>query len=280
MGSERAPSGFENTEGSEKRHPVSLSIAGSDSGGGAGLQADLRTFSSLGVHGATVVTLITAQNTRGVQGIEVLPGEFVRRQYSSVVGDFEVGSAKSGALGNTEMVRVVLECLQERPLDQLVIDPVMVSKHGDPLMADEAQELIRDELLACGVLTTPNPHEAQILSGQTISNVESMKEAARRIYDYGIRHVLVKGSHLEGVVRDIFFDGHGFIEYGADRIESDDVHGSGCAHSAAITARLALGDSVEDAIGFARAYISRAISDARRVGGGIQPVNPMHEVWK
>lgn len=269
-----------NAADEEALHPVALTIAGSDSGGGAGVQADLKTFAALGVHGTSVLTLVTAQNTQGVDGLQMLPGEAVRRQYRSVVGDFEVDAAKTGALGNAEMIGVVLETLQEQPVDELVVDPVMVSKHGDPLMAEEAQKLIRDELLQQALVVTPNPHEAEILSGQSIGNVDSMKEAARRIHDFGPQNVLIKGSHLDGVVRDILFDGTGFIEYGADRIRNGRVHGSGCVHSAAIAGRLALDDSIEDAVGFAREFISGAIEHAPRVGGGIQPVNPMHEVWE
>jgi hydroxymethylpyrimidine/phosphomethylpyrimidine kinase len=264
----------------ESLHPVAMTVAGSDSGGGAGIQADLKTFAAIGVHGTSVLTLVTAQNTRGVDGLQMLPGEAVRRQYNAVMSDFEVNAAKTGALGNAEMIGVVLESLQDDPIDKLVVDPVMVSKHGDPLMVEEAQKLIRDELLQRAALVTPNPHEAEILSGRSIGGPDTMKEAAKRIFDHGPQFVLIKGSHLDKVVRDVLYDGTGFIEYGADRIRNKRVHGSGCVHSAAITARLALGDSLEDAVGFAREFITRAIQTAPKVGGGIQPVHPMHEVWK
>ncbi|MGM0556132.1 MAG: bifunctional hydroxymethylpyrimidine kinase/phosphomethylpyrimidine kinase [Myxococcota bacterium] len=267
-------------EQEEPLHPVATTVAGSDSGGGAGIQADLKTFAALGVHGTSVLTLVTAQNTRGVDGLQMLPAEAVRRQYKAIMSDFEVDASKTGALGNAEMIGVVLECIQDDPVDKLVVDPVMVSKHGDPLMVEEAQQLIRDELLEHAFLVTPNPHEAEILSGRSVGGPDTMKEAAKRIFDHGPQHVLVKGSHLDKVVRDILYDGTGFIEYGADRISNERVHGSGCVHSAAITARLALGDSLEDAVGFARKFISRAIETAPKVGGGIQPVNPMHEVWE
>lgn len=267
-------------EEEESLHPVAMTIAGSDSGGGAGIQADLKTFAALGVHGTSILTLVTAQNTRGVKGLQMLPGEAVRRQYRTVMSDFEINAAKTGALGNTEMIGVVLECLQDDPVEQLVVDPVMVSKHGDPLMVEEAQKLIRDELLEHAVVVTPNPQEAEILSGRSIGGPDTMKDAAKRIFDHGPENVLIKGSHLDKVVRDILYDGTGFIEYGADRIDTKRVHGSGCVHSSAITARLALGDSLEDAVGFARKFISRAIETAPKVGGGIQPVNPMHGVWE
>jgi hydroxymethylpyrimidine/phosphomethylpyrimidine kinase len=264
----------------DERHPVAMTIAGSDSGGGAGAQADLKTFAALGVHGTSVLTLVTAQNTKGVDGLQMLPGEAVRRQFQSVVGDFDIGAAKTGALGNADMIGVVIECLQDASVGHLVVDPVMVSKHGDPLMVEEAQMLIRDELLQHATIVTPNPHEAEILAGQSVGGPDSMKEAAKRIFDHGPEYVLIKGSHLDKVVRDILYDGTGFIEYGADRISTKRLHGSGCVHSAAISAKLAVGDTIEDSVGFARDFITKAIESAPRVGGGIQPVNPMHGVWE
>lgn len=268
------------SEDDEPLHPVAMTIAGSDSGGGAGVQADLKTFAALGVHGISVLTLVTAQNTRGVKGLQMLPVETVRRQFKTVGSDFEINAGKTGALGDVEVIGAVLECLEEAPLAALVVDPVMVSKHGDALMNEQAQKLIRDGLLQHATIVTPNPHEAEILSGRSIGGVESMKEAAKFIYDHGPENVLIKGSHLDKVVRDLLYDGTGFVEYGADRIENKRVHGSGCVHSAAITSRLALGDSVDKAIGFARTFITKAIESAPRVGGGIQPVNPMHGVWE
>ena len=263
----------------DQQRPVALTIAGSDSGGGAGAQADLKTFAAVGVHGTSVLTVVTAQNTRGVDDVFVLPAEIVRKQYGSVVEDFSPGATKTGALGNAQMIGTVLECLEDSPVPNLVVDPVMVSKHGDPLMPEEARRMIRDDLLEHALLVTPNPHETEMLAGSSVSGIDSMKEAAKRIFDHGPEHVLVKGSHLDDIVRDILYDGTGFIEYGADRVESSRLHGSGCVHSAAIVSRLAQGDALEDAIGFARDFITRAIARAPVVAGGIQPVNPMHAVW-
>ncbi len=267
-------------EEEEKRHPVALTIAGSDSGGGAGLQADLKTFAACGVFGASVVTLITAQNTRGVSAVETLSEPLIRAQFQAVVGDLEPLAAKTGALGSDEVIETVAQCLAERPIERLVVDPVMVSKHGDPLMPERAQRTLRDRLLDGALLVTPNRHEAQVLCGHEVGNVASMKEACKRIRDFGVEHVLIKGAHLDDIVRDIFFDGTGFIEYGADRVDSPRVHGSGCVYSSAITARLALGDDLTEAIGFAREFITQAIGNAPLVGGGISPVNPMYEFWK
>lgn len=262
----------------EPRWPCALTVAGSDSGGGAGAQADLKTFAASGVHGTSVLTLITAQNTREVSGMQMLPAEAVRRQYTAVVEDFEPEALKTGALGSAEMVRTVAQCLEDYDGPR-VIDPVMISKHGNALMPEEGQVVLRDELLPHATVATPNRHEAQALSGDAVDDLNSMKEAARKIHDLGAENVVIKGSHLEDVVRDILYDGAGFVEYGADRIDTDRLHGSGCVFSSAITARLARGEDIAEAVGFAREFITRAIETAPRVGGGINPVNPMHELW-
>ncbi len=263
----------------EPRWPVALTVAGSDSGGGAGIQADLKTFAASGVHGTSVVTLITAQNTLEVSGMQMLPAEAVRRQFDAVVDDLEPSALKTGALGSPEMVGVVAGCLDEGFDGPRVVDPVMISKHGNPLMPEEGQAVLRDELLPRATVVTPNRHEAQALTGDSVDDLGSMKEAARKIHDLGAEHVVIKGGHLEDVVRDVLYDGAGFVEYGADRIDTDRLHGSGCVFSSAITARLARGEDVAEAVGFAREFITRAIETAPRVGGGINPVNPMHELW-
>lgn len=264
----------------ESSPPVALSIAGSDSGGGAGLQADLKTFAACGVHGTTVVAAITAQNTEHVEGVEPVSEQMVHGQYRAVVDDLEPAAAKTGALGDATRVRAVSECLQDRPIDSVVIDPVMISKHGDPLMGEEGREVIRDDLLKHATLATPNRHEAEVLSGgHTVRGVDSMKDAARAIHDLGPDAVLIKGRHLEGTVRDIMYDGTGFIEYGADKVPTDRLHGSGCVFSSAITARLAAGQPLPEAVGFARDFITRAIQTAPPLGAGIAPVNPLFSFW-
>ncbi len=264
----------------ETPHPVALTIAGSDSGGGAGIQADLKAFAACEVFGTSVLTLVTAQNTRGVTGIEMIPEPLVRAQFEAVMGDLKPSAAKTGALGSEAVIATVAEMLHERPIDKLVVDPVMVSKHGDPLLPERAQKMIRDRMLEGALLVTPNRHEAEALCGREVGNVASMKEAAKRLHDFGVQNVLIKGSHFDKIVRDIFFDGTGFIEFGADRVDSERLHGSGCVYSAVITARLALGDALAEAIGFGREFISKAIEHAPLVGEGIAPVNPMHEHWK
>ncbi|MFW5967800.1 MAG: bifunctional hydroxymethylpyrimidine kinase/phosphomethylpyrimidine kinase [Persicimonas sp.] len=266
-------------EGDESEHPSALTIAGSDSGGGAGIQADLKTFAACGIHGTSVVTLVTAQNTQSVSGIEMLPEPIIHQQFQAVVEDIPPLATKTGALGNERVIEVVADLLRERPLDNLVVDPVMISKHGDPLLPEPAQRLFRDRMLEGVDLVTPNRHEAEALSDQTVGNVDSMKEAAKCIFDFGPKNVVIKGSHFDEIVRDIFYDGTGFIEYGADRIRSNRVHGSGCVYSSAITARLALGDDLPEALGFAREFINGAIEKAPLIGEGMPPVHPMFDHW-
>ena len=257
--------------------PVALTIAGSDSGGGAGIQADLKSFAACRVHGTTVLTLVTAQNTRGVDALHLVPEEVIRAQFLSVTSDLPPAAAKTGAMGSQRIISLVAELLEERPIDRLVVDPVMVSKHGDPLLPSAAQHTLRDRLLPRALLVTPNRFEAEVLSGRTVEGISSMKDAAKALFDRGARGVLLKGSHLDDkIVRDLYFDGTGFIEYGADRIDSDRVHGSGCVFAAVCCARLAHGDAVEDALGYAREFISGAIEHAPKLGGGISPVDPMH----
>lgn len=259
--------------------PVTLTIAGSDSGGGAGIQADLKTFAACAAYGASIVTLVTAQNTRGVSNVHVLPDEVVRAQFEAVMPDLEPRAAKTGALGNDRMIGLVTECLTQWPIERLVVDPVLVSKHGDPLMSESAARTLVERLLPHCLIVTPNRHEAQVLTGRAVEGPSSMKDAAKALFDRGARNVLIKGAHLDRIVRDIVYDGSGFVEFGADRVDSDRVHGSGCAHSAAITARLAHGDELLEAVAFAREFISSAIEKAPSIGHGISPVNPMHARW-
>jgi hydroxymethylpyrimidine/phosphomethylpyrimidine kinase len=259
--------------------PVALTIAGSDSGGGAGIQADLRTFAALRAHGTSAITLITAQNTVGVSHLHLLPEPTIRAQIEAVCSDLAPAAAKTGALGAEPIIRLVADMLTQRPIPSLVVDPVMVSKHGDALLPDNAVHALRAALLPLALVVTPNRFEAEHLTGRSVSGVESMKDAARRIFDLGVKNVLIKGSHLDHIVRDLLYDGTGFIEFGADRVDSSRVHGSGCVYAAAITARLAHGDSLPEAVHFARDFISGAIAEAPALGSGISPVNPMFRIW-
>ncbi|CAN0556148.1 unnamed protein product [Laminaria digitata] len=256
-----------------------MTIAGSDSGAGAGAQADLKTFAAHRVHGTSVLTLITAQNTVGVDLVHMLPVAVVRAQYEAVYSDLTPAAAKLGALGSEAMIGCVIELLQDYPIDALVVDPVMVTKHGEPLMSEATQRFLARNLLEHALLVTPNRHEAEAITGRGVDSPSSMKDAAKHIFDLGARNVLIKGSHLDRIVRDYFYDGTGFVEFGADRIDSRHVHGSGCVMSASITARLSHGDSLLAAIETTREFISNAIERAPRIGNGIAPVNPFHALW-
>ncbi len=264
----------------EQTLPVATTIAGSDSGAGAGLQADLKTFAACGIHGTSVLTVATAQNTVDVSAMQVMPDDFVRSQFHAVVEDFEPQAVKTGALGSASTIRTVAELLEESSIPHRVVDPVMISKHGDPLLPEQAREVLENYLLPIGELATPNRHEVEALTGERITDLSSMKEAAKRVYDIGVEHVLIKGSHLDGVVKDILYDGTGFIEYGADKIETNRLHGSGCVFSSAITARLSSGDDLPEAVGFARDFITQSIEEAPKLGHGVSPVNPMHGFWE
>ncbi|MBA2662286.1 MAG: bifunctional hydroxymethylpyrimidine kinase/phosphomethylpyrimidine kinase [Bradymonadaceae bacterium] len=260
--------------------PIALTIAGSDSGGGAGIQADLKTFAALEVFGTSVLTMITAQNTVGVSEICVLDEQILRAQYNAVMTDLRPWAAKTGAMGSNTTIGIVAELLEEHPIDKLVVDPVMISKHGEQLLPDDACKALRERLMDKAFLVMPNRHEAAKLTGRTVEGPTSMKDAAKRIFDFGARNVLIKGGHLEKIVRDFYYDGSGFVEFGADRVDSGRLHGSGCVYAAAIVARLCLGDELLAAIEFSREFISGAIEKAPKLGAGISPVNPMHRLWE
>jgi hydroxymethylpyrimidine/phosphomethylpyrimidine kinase len=252
--------------------PVALTIAGSDPSGGAGIQADLKTFHRFGVYGEAVITLITVQNTVKVARVETLAAELVTEQIAAVVEDIPPAAAKTGALGSVAIVLAVAEAAA-RFRFPLVVDPVMVSKHGLPLIADDAAEAVRAKLLPLAALVTPNVPEAEALTGLAIRDVAGMREAARRIREMGARAVLVKGGHLEGAAADVLYDGAVFLEFTVPRIATAHTHGTGCTYSAAITAGLARGASLEDAVARAKQFITEAIRTNPGLGHGCGPVN-------
>lgn len=253
---------------------VALTIAGSDSGGGAGIQADLKTFQRFGVFGASALTLVTAQNTIGVQAIELLPAAFVAQQIAAVAEDFEVRAAKTGALGSPEIIEAVVGALEKHTPPALVVDPVMVSKHGDPLLAPDAAAVLKKLLIPMAFLVTPNLHEAAALLGRPVETEADMRDAARAICDLGAGAALVKGGHLAGgEAVDLFFDGSGFTRFAASRVDTPHTHGTGCTYSAAIVALLARGETIRDAVREAKAFITRAIAKAPGIGHGHGPVD-------
>lgn len=253
--------------------PVALTIAGSDPSGGAGLQADLKTFHHFGVYGEAVVTLITVQNTQRVDRVETLPPDLVAQQIQTVIEDIPPNAAKTGALGNVAIVEAVARAAQ-RFTFPLVVDPVMISKPGARLMDQGAEQALIDHLFRRAFLITPNLHEASALAGFPVADLEAMKRAAEKLVALGAANVLVKGGHLPGRPWDILYtrEGH-FHEFTAERIDTSHTHGAGCTYSAAITAELAKGTPLIHAIERAKAFISRAIRTNPRLGRGSGPLN-------
>jgi hydroxymethylpyrimidine/phosphomethylpyrimidine kinase len=252
--------------------PVALTIAGSDPSGGAGIQADLKTFHQFHVYGEAVLTLLTVQNTVGVEAVEILNPDFAAAQLLAVIEDIPPGAAKTGALGSPEMVeRIAFEAASFT--FPLVVDPVMISKHGAPLMASEAREKLILELIPACALLTPNLHEAAAITGREVSTPRQMREAAEAILDLGAGAVLLKGGHLEGSAMDLLLWHGGELELTEERIDTVHTHGTGCSYSAAITALLARGESLEAAVKQAKKWIHRAIASNPGLGRGQGPVN-------
>jgi len=260
--------------------PKALTIAGSDSGGGAGIQADLKTFAALGVYGTSVITAVTAQNTLGVTGVHNLPPEFVALQLEAVLSDIGTDAAKIGMLANAEIIRAVADKIQEFKLEKLVLDPVMVAKSGDHLLAPEAREALIENLLPLALVVTPNIHEAQVLTGLAISDLDDMEKAARVLHGYGTPYVIVKGGHLEGVATDVLFDGSEFHHFPGERFVTKNTHGTGCTYSAAIAAGLARGLPVFEAVRQAKEYISTALAFALDIGGGHGPTHHLASLYR
>jgi hydroxymethylpyrimidine kinase/phosphomethylpyrimidine kinase len=254
--------------------PVVLTIAGSDSGGGAGIQADLKTFAALGVHGTSAITAITAQNTTGVTDVLELPVELVRKQIAAVVGDMDVQAAKTGMLASAAIVSVVVEAVRDYGLNLLVVDPVMIAKGGAKLLRDDAIDALRKQLLPLAAVVTPNLPEAEVLLGRPIRTLDERKQAARELVAMGARVAVVKGGHAQDAT-DVYCDRSQMIELRAERIDTVNTHGSGCVFSAAIAAWLARGADPLQAASAAKVFITQAIANSLEIGHGHGPVNPM-----
>ena len=250
-----------------------LTIAGSDSGGGAGIQADLKTFMALNVYGTSVLTAVTAQNTLGVQAVVELPPEFVAQQFDSVLSDIGAHAAKTGMLSAIPLVQMVSQKIQEHQLRQLVVDPVMVAKGGHPLLREEARRVLTETLLPLALVVTPNLHEASLLAGMEVNDRTSMEEAARRIKALGPVWVVVKGGHLEQEACDLLFDGQSFRAYVSPKLDTICTHGAGCTFSAAITAGLAKGQDVAEAVATAKTFVTQAMTAGFLIGHGHAPLN-------
>lgn len=246
---------------------VALTIAASDSSGGAGIQVDLAVFRELGVYGASVVTNITAQSTCGIDKICKVPPRIIAAQIDSVTRDFKISACKIGVLYSPRAVSVVAERIRRREIPKVVLDPVITAKNGRVLLTPKAIKRLKQFLIPRVALITPNLHEASILSGVEITNAETARQAAQVLMDMGAKAVLLKGGHMEGEPVDILYDGKHFSEFTGKRIDKQ-MHGTGCILSAAITARLALGDELESAVGFAKQYVGQAIERSVLLGKG------------
>ncbi|MTI81598.1 MAG: bifunctional hydroxymethylpyrimidine kinase/phosphomethylpyrimidine kinase [Firmicutes bacterium] len=259
---------------------IALTIAGSDSGGGAGIQADLKTFAANGVYGASAITAITAQNTQGVQGVAELESSFVALQIRSVLEDMPVDAIKIGMLSNSSIIKAVAEVLTGYPRIPVVLDPVMVAKSGDHLLQPEAREAMLEHLFPLARMITPNLHESGVIVQFKVHTIEDMKKAALAIYEMGVSNVLIKGGHLEGDAVDLLYDGSEFTTYRTQRLTNKHTHGTGCTYSSAIAANLAKGLQLEHAVKYAKEYITGAIEHAFPVGRGIGPTNHFFKLYQ
>jgi len=253
--------------------PIALTIAGSDSGGGAGIQADLKTFAAHGIFGTSAITAVTAQNTLGVTAVDFLKPTIVEAQIAAVMADLRPSAAKTGMLGNEEIIRAVSAAIREFHIDQLVVDPVMVSKSGHRLLLPEAEAAMRSYMVPLAFIVTPNLPEAEVLLARKITTLDQMKSAARDLCSLGAKQALVKGGHLEGeLVPDVFATADELVVLEGERVLTNSTHGTGCTLSAAIAANLAKGLSALDACRDAKTYLAGALKAARPIGQGHGPV--------
>jgi hydroxymethylpyrimidine/phosphomethylpyrimidine kinase len=253
---------------------AALTIAGSDSSGGAGIQADLKTFAALGVYGTSAITAITAQNTIGVSAAFPLEADLVTAQIEAVAGDITLHATKTGMLATAAIVEAVAAAIEELQLPMVVVDPVMLAKSGDRLLDDDAVEAMRTELLPRALVVTPNIPEAEVLSRRQILSIEGARDAARRIHALGPTAVIVKGGHGSGEsLIDLLYDGHDFVEFPTARIVTRNTHGTGCTFASAVAAYLALGETLHEATGLAQRYVAGAIRHGLAIGRGHGPLD-------
>ncbi|MEE4310833.1 MAG: bifunctional hydroxymethylpyrimidine kinase/phosphomethylpyrimidine kinase [candidate division KSB1 bacterium] len=252
-----------------------MTIAGSDSGGGAGIQADLKTFTAFGVYGTSALTALTAQNTTGVQGIFEIPPDFIREQIASVMTDIGTDAAKTGMLANDAIVDVVAEAIETHNIPNVVVDPVMIAKGGDPLLSESARIRIKTRLIPLATVVTPNVFEAETLLDMKIDSLEDMKKAARELRENGCPWIVIKGGHLRNGKEaiDVVYDGTEYHLLKSERYQTENTHGTGCTFSSAIAAGLAKGYDVLKSIETAKAYISAAIRESLAIGSGHGPTN-------
>lgn len=258
---------------------TAMTVAGSDSGGGAGIQADLKTFAAHGVYGSSAITAVTAQNTLGVTAVLALPADIITAQIEAIAGDIGADAVKTGMLANAAIVEAVAAAIETLELPHVVVDPVMVAKSGDRLLEEDAIAAVKSELIPRAYVVTPNVMEAEVLAGLRVGSPADAREAARRIQRLGPRAVIVKGGHLDGPEAiDILFDGHEFIELRAPRLATRHTHGTGCTFASAIAANLALGLELGDAARRAKHYVTGAIRAGLPIGRGHGPLDHFWEL--
>ena len=263
--------------------PSAMTIAGSDSGAGAGIQADLKTFAALGVYGTSVLTAITAQNTVAVTAVHEVPTDVIVAQIDAVATDIGVDAVKTGMLSSSSIIECVVASLKKYPdstgLRRLVVDPVMVAKSGDSLLREDAVGALREQLLPLATVVTPNIPEAETLTGMSIATDDDVWKAAQAIVAMGAASVVIKGGHREGPATDLYYDGRSFREFTSPRIETGNTHGTGCTFASAVAAGLAKGLGTEDAVGQAKEFVTEAIRLSFPIGQGHGPLNHFYKLW-
>ena len=260
--------------------PKAMTIAGSDSGGGAGVQADLKTFAALGVYGASTLTAITAQNTVAVTAVHDIPTDVITAQIDAVLTDIGADAVKTGMLSSSDIIECVCEALEVHGVQRLVVDPVMIAKSGDALLREDAIGSLRTRLLPLAMVVTPNIPEAEALTETTLVSDAAVRRAAEAIVGMGARSVVVKGGHREGPATDLFYDGKEFKEFTAPRFDTVNTHGTGCTFASAVAAGLARGMVVTDAVALAKDYVTEGIRHSFSIGQGHGPLNHFYRCWK
>ncbi|MFC7393891.1 bifunctional hydroxymethylpyrimidine kinase/phosphomethylpyrimidine kinase [Scopulibacillus cellulosilyticus] len=254
-----------------------LTIAGSDSSGGAGIQADLKTFSAHGVYGMSVIAAVTAQNTQGVLAVEDISPDMIGKQIDAIFTDIPVHAVKIGMVSDNASIKIIADKLKIYQPEYIVLDPVMVSKSGYDLLKPEAKQALIEELLPLATVITPNLKEAGVLIDQSITDLQEMEQAAEKIYNFGPKAVLIKGGHLEGEPVDVLYDGNSWKHFNGKRINKNNTHGTGCTLSSAIAGNLANGHTLEEAVLKAKTYIEGAIDHGLAIGKGVGPTNHLYQ---
>ena len=263
-----------------KTTPKCLTIAGSDSGAGAGIQADLKTFAANGVYGTSAITAVTAQNTTGVQDVLEMPINLIENQIDSVLSDIGADAVKTGMLSSSEIIGSVVEKLTHYQIKNVIVDPVMVAKGGDKLLQDDAISVLKDTLIPIALVVTPNGPEATAIRGVDVVDIESAKIAAVRLVEMGSKSAVVKGGHLdEGPATDVLYDGSSFHLFSTRRVETANTHGTGCTFASAVAAGIAKEMSIRDSVSQAKAYVTGSIRGDLKIGNGHGPLNHFHEYW-